>query len=144
MISKFSALPGSVRVVVWLNVIGAILSLIAGIAIMQSGRTSEVLKNLISAFASFLVVMGILQRSKLIRMLVLVLAWIAVVLFGFALVFAFFTVGLAAIVITIPLSFSVVTVWGLRTEEAKSYFRIGVAEDPYVARDWLGNPLEKK
>jgi len=144
MFSKINALPGSVRVVVWLNLIGAVLSLIAGIAIMQSGPASEVIKNIVSALISFLVVLGILQRSKTVRMLVLVLAWIAVVLFGFALVVALFAAGLAAVVIVIPLVVSVVTVWGLRTEEAKSYFRIGVAEDPYVTRDWLGNPLEKK
>jgi len=61
MFSKLNALPGSVRVVVWLNLIGAVLSLIAGIAIMQSGPASEVFKNIISAVISFLVV---LERFK--------------------------------------------------------------------------------
>ena len=144
MLSKIANLPTSVKVVAWLNLIGGGLSLISGLAMLQAGPASEIVKSIGSALISFLVVAGLFQRSKTVRMLVLVFAWIGVIICSFALVLVVFFAGIAGVVILIPLAVSAVTVWGLRTEEAKKYFRLGVSDGPPVTRDWMGNPVAQK
>ena len=132
MFSKIATLPTSVKVVVWLNLISGGLSLISGLAMLQSAPASETAKSLGSALLAVLVVFGILQRSKAVRMLVLAFAWIGVVLFGFALVTTVSFAGMVGILFLIPLAVSAVTVWGLRTEDAKVYFGRSASNEPPI------------
>lgn len=142
MLARISKLPGPLKLVVWINLVGGVIALISGVAEIGSTAGSEVVKGVGSAAISFLIVIGIIQRSRVVRMLVLVLSWLGVVVFGAELVIGLVLGGIAAVMILIPLAISVLTVWGLRAPESKQYFRIGAPDDKRVTRDWMENPIE--
>lgn len=124
MLSKISTLPGPLKAVVWLNIVSALLAAIAGLASLTTAPATEVLSNLGSAVIAALVVVGILQKSKLVRMLVLIFSWIGIVLYAIGFVFGLVMAGLIALFALIPLSIAGVTVWGLMAAPSKRYFGI--------------------
>lgn len=140
MISRINQLPGPLRAVVWLNVILAFITLVAAIAVITSAFT-DALVNIASAAISILVVAGILQRSKVVRTLVLIFAWLGIVFTGFGAIFALFTIGIIAVMAVIPLGINILTVWGLTAASSRRYFGIGQPEPPPLHRDWMGNDM---
>jgi len=72
-----------------------------------------------------LVVVGILQKSKVVRVLVLVCAWLATVSYILGLAVAISALGLIGLIVLIPLALSITTIWGLSTAETKAYFGAG-------------------
>jgi len=131
MISKINALPGPLKAVVWLNLVIAALAGIGGIATLTSPKLMDAIVSLATAGISILVVLGILQRSKLVRMLILIFGWLGIALYGFSGVIAIFTIGLMAVAVLIPLGVNVLTVWGLMAASSREYFS-GGAQAPVV------------
>lgn len=127
MLSKLSSLPGPLKAVVWLNIVVALYTAIVGVATLTSEPYSSVLINLGTAVISGLVVIGILQKSRMIRMLILCFAWLGMVVSGVSLVIAVYLNGLFGVVAIMPLGLNVLTVWGLRAASTKVYFGIGGA-----------------
>lgn len=123
MWSKISRLPGPLKVVVWLNIVAALFAAVSGLATLILAPPVTTLVNFGSAVVSGLIVIGIVQRSKLVRMLVLIFGWLGIVFYSIAFVWALVEIGLIGVMITIPLAISAVTVWGLMATVSKQYFR---------------------
>src|ERR1700685_1610429 len=108
MRSNGIAFPRSLDIVVWLNLASGVLYLVNGLMIVSAGNLAGGLAGLAGCAISFLIVVGILRRSKAVRLLVLILAWIGAVYYGLLFVMAFLLYGLPTIVIAISLAVDVV------------------------------------
>lgn len=119
---RIGDLPTPLKVVVWLNLILAAISLVQTLAYLSSVSVSTNIENVFSVLISILVVIGIIQASRLIRIIVLVCSWIAVIMMSLGLVLVLTQIGLQAVMILLPMSISAVTIWGLSTQRSKAYF----------------------
>jgi len=146
MLSQLNRLPGPLKVVAWLNIVPAILALIGGVALLGEPDRTEAWTSIASGIVSLLIVVGIVKRSKFVRILVLVFSWLGVVFYGVAFVASLFTIGLLAIGALIPITIFVLTIWALRHPSSKQYFWIGLEEPPLLSRnlDWMGRPMENQ
>jgi len=124
MRSNGIAFPRSLDIVVWLNLAAGVLYLVNGLMIFSAGNLAGGFAGLAGCAVSFLIVVGILRRSKAVRLLVLILAWIGAIYYGLLFVMAFLLYGLPAIVIAISLAVDVVTIWGLMNGSSQRYFGI--------------------
>jgi hypothetical protein len=124
MRSNGIAFPRSLDIVVWLNLAAAVLYLVNGLMMFTSANLAGSLTNLAGCAISFLIVVGILRRSKAVRLLVIILAWIGAIYYGLLFVMAFLLYGLPAIVIAVSLAVDLVTIWGLMNASSKRYFGI--------------------
>jgi len=138
MLTKINQLPGPLRAVIWLNIVIGSLALVGGVAILSTDF-SDALVSLASGAISFLIIAGILGRSKVVRTLVLVFAWLGIVIYGAIGIVALFTMGLGAVVAVIPLGINILTVWGITAAPSRQYFGIGTRDPPIMTRDWMGN-----
>jgi len=124
MRSNGIAFPRSLDIVVWLNLAAGVLYLVNGLMMFSSANLAGGLAGLAGCAISFLIVVGILRRSKAVRLLVLILAWIGAIYYGLLFVMAFLLYGLPAMVIAVSLAVDVVTIWGLMNASSKKYFGI--------------------
>lgn len=124
MLKKISRLPRSLKVVVWINIILVVVELVQTAFMAAQGHMDDLMTTILSIVLTILIIGGILQKSRFVRKLVLIVTWIGMVLLGFGLVAGLFTIGLPALVILFPLIIYGVTIWGLTTRQAKRYFRI--------------------
>lgn len=122
IMQRIGDLPTPLKVVVWLNLILAAISLVQTLAYLSSVSVSTNIENVFSVLISILVVIGIIQASRLIRIIVLVCSWIAVIMMSLGLVLVLTQIGLQAVMILLPMSISAVTIWGLSTQRSKAYF----------------------
>jgi hypothetical protein len=116
------AFPRSLDVVVGLNMVSAVLSLVNGVMALFTDNPANGAFQLGSSAISFLIVVGILRRSKAVRLLVLILAWIGAVFYGVVLVAAFLASGTVAILVAISFAIDAVTIWGLTNASSRRYF----------------------
>lgn len=119
---RLSALPTPLKIVVWLNLVLAATSLITWLSEATALPLQGNVQNGLDILLSVLIVIGILQASRLIRIIVLVFSWIAVISTGIAFFFAISQIGLHAAIVLLPFSISAVTIWGLSTQRSKAYF----------------------
>ncbi len=124
MFQHINKLPTSLKVVVWLNLALAAFTAIETIAAIQSTPANSVLTAFLNVAVSVLVAIGIIQRSKLIRIIVLVFSWMWIGLLGLSFVAGLITVGVRAVAILIPICITGVTIWGLSSSDARLYFGI--------------------
>ncbi len=124
MFQHINKLPTSLKVVVWLNLALAAFTAIETIAAIQSTPANSVLTAFLNVAVSVLVAIGIIQRSKLIRIIVLVFSWMWIGLLGLSFVAGLITVGVRAVAILIPICITSVTIWGLSSSDARLYFGI--------------------
>ena len=122
-------MPGPLKAVVGLNLVVGALSLVAGVASLSSGGRDTIV-SLGSAIFSFLVVAGIFARSRFVRSLVLIFAWLGVVAYGVVAVVSLVFLGgldavVASVIALVPASVSALVVWGLQTASSLQYFGIG-------------------
>jgi hypothetical protein len=122
MLNQINRLPVSLKVVVWLNLILAGFTLIQAIAALQTAGSNELIAAFLNSAVSVLVAIGILQKSRIIRIIVLVLSWLSVILLGLSFIAALVTAGIKAVIISIPILITAITIWGLSTKEARLYF----------------------
>ncbi|MGZ0654101.1 hypothetical protein ACWPKS_00685 [Coraliomargarita sp. W4R72] len=115
-------LPMPLTVVVWLNIILAAISIIQSLAYITSVPLSTNIENGFNVLLSILIVIGILQASRLIRIIVLICSWIAVVMIGIGIPFMLMHIGFQTLLALIPFSVSAITIWGLSTRRSKDYF----------------------
>lgn len=123
MIQKYKVLPMSLKVVCWLNLILGTLNLVNFIITIQASTTQTQISNGANIALMFLVVLGILDKSNFIRIIVLVLSWLGLVLGGISSLAAIVSIGLVALLTLIPLIVLGITIWGLSTAEAKAHFQ---------------------
>ena len=124
MLRQFKNLPLSLRIVCWLQFGLSCFSLLGTVQAFAASTPSETLANILGTVLPILVVLGILQRSRFIRKLVLVLTCVGVLFYLLYLLIALITMIREGVLILIPLVISAVTIWGLNAREAKEFFRI--------------------
>jgi CBS domain containing-hemolysin-like protein len=115
-------LPTPLQVVVWLNAALAVVSLLTSLASVSRVPLQMNVQNGFDILLSVLIVIGILQASRLIRIIVLVFSWIAVISCAIAFVFGFVHLGWQTSMLLLPLGISAVTIWGLCERRSKAYF----------------------
>ena len=124
MIDKINALPKPLKIVCWLQLILAAISLVLAIVSITESTGSKAISNVINIVLPILVILGIIQASKFIRMFVLILTWVSVLIYGFLMIAIVATMNLGVIVLIIPLAIGCITIWGLSHREAKEYFGV--------------------
>ena len=124
MFRQFKNLPLSLRIVCWLQFALSCFSLLGTLQAFAASTPSEILANILGTVLPLLVVLGILQRSRFIRMLVLVLTCVGVVFYLLYLLIAMITMTREGLLIFIPLVISGLTIWGLVSHQAREFFRI--------------------
>jgi hypothetical protein len=137
MESKPPQLPGEVTMVAVFNLIAAALALMGGFAVaILAGKMSDVIKYFVYFSLSLFIGIGILQRSRAARMIALILAWPAIILYGMGALLALLELKeiRGFLVLMFLMAIAALTVWGLRTKEAKAYFTFESTEDPYRRR----------
>jgi hypothetical protein len=122
LIARINDLPTPLKVVVWLNIVLGAITLIESLAYMSGNPTSANIENGFSVLISVLIVVGIIQASRFIRIFVLICSWISVIMIGIGLPFLLIHAGAQAILALIPFLVSVVTIWGLSARRSKAYF----------------------
>ncbi len=122
IMDRISDLPTPLKVVTWLNVDLSVITLVQSLAYITSAPLSTSIENGFNFLLCVLIVVGIIQASRLIRIIVLICSWIAAIMIGIGIPFLFMQIGLQAIFAVIPFSVSVITIWGLSTRRSKAYF----------------------
>ena len=119
---RIGSLPTPLKIVVWLNIAVALISTIESLAYVTSVPVSTNIGNAFGILISILIVVGIVQASRFIRIFVLICSWIAAITVGIAIPFALMQIGLQALLGLITFAVSVVTIWGLSARRSKAYF----------------------
>jgi len=124
MREHINALPLPLAVVTWLNV-GLSLLTAVGIAFsLWQGLLIAMPAAIVSLALALLTIGGILKKSRLVRMVILILCWINVPFLSVALIFWLFSAPLLALVAAIRCAIVGVTLWGLMSIDAKEYFDV--------------------
>jgi hypothetical protein len=124
MRSNGVAFPRSLDIVVWLNIAAGALYLADGCMSFSSANLAGGAAGVAGCAASFLIVVGILRRSKAVRFLVLIMAWIGAVYYGLSLVIAFLAKGLLILAIAVSFAVDVLNIWALMNASSRRYFGI--------------------
>ena len=74
-----------------------LISTIESLAYVTSVPVSTNIRNAFGILLSVLIVVGIVQASRLIRIFVLICSWIAAIMVGIAIPFAFMQIALQAL-----------------------------------------------
>jgi hypothetical protein len=128
---KIHNLPKYLKIVLWIQIVCALLIGCGVILYFIEHEKNKSLLRILDVIIPVLAVIGITQKSKFIRMLTLVLSWIAVIssiiLIIASLVFLimdykWITLFVALIPYFITLIIFGVTIWGLTRQESKDYF----------------------
>jgi hypothetical protein len=107
MREHINALPLPLAVVIWLNV-GLSLLTAVGIAFsLWQGLLIDMPAAIVSLALALLTIGGILKKSRLVRMVILILCWINVPFLSVALIFWLFSAPLLALVAAIRCASSV-------------------------------------
>jgi hypothetical protein len=122
IMARINDLPTPLKVVVWLNIALGAITLIESLAYMKNNPTGTNIENGFSVLISVLIVVGIIQASRFIRIFVLICSWISAIMIGIGLPFLLMYAGAQAIMALIPFLVSVVTIWGLSARRSKAYF----------------------
>jgi len=122
ILDRINDLPTPLKVVVWLNLVLAAVSTVESLAYMTSVPLSTNIENAFGILISVLIVVGIMQASRFIRIFVLICSWITAIMLGIAIPFALMHIGLQALLGIITFAVSVVTIWGLSANRSKAYF----------------------
>jgi hypothetical protein len=122
VMDQISELPTPLKVVTYLNIALAAISLVQTLAYIASVPLSTNIENGFSVLLSVLIIIGIIQASRLIRIIVLICSWIAVTMIGISIPVLFMNNGLQSLLALIPFSVNAITIWGLSTARSKAYF----------------------
>lgn len=122
VMDRINELPTPLKVVIWLNIILTAISLVQALAYLTSVPLSTNIENAFNVLISVLIIVGIIQASRLIRIIVLVFSWITVIMIGIGIPILLMHIGLQTLLALIPFSVSAVTIWGLSTSRSKAYF----------------------
>ncbi len=124
MIKTILKLPLPLQVVAWLNFALMVITGITTIGSLQAASRADTIINILSTILYLITVVAILQKSKGVRIFILVFSWINIVLLVPAFLIGLFTIGFAAFFTAIPLLVSGIYVWGLNSKESKYYYGI--------------------
>jgi len=122
-LSPLHRLPYPLRLVVYVQLISAALTLVGTFGSMHGSSSSENVAGFLAVGFSLLVVVGVFGKSRLVRSLALVLAYLAFLQLSFGFVGALFRLGPGACAMLIPMTFLTVTIWGLQARESLQYFK---------------------
>jgi len=122
VIDRISDLPTPLKVATWLNIVLAAIGLLESLASMTSVPLATNIENAFGVLLSAMIVIGILQASRLIRIIVLICSWISVIMIGIGIPFLFMHLGMQTVLALIPFSVSAITIWGLSARRSKAYF----------------------
>ena len=124
MRERINALPFPLALVAWLNIVLGLLATIAIVFSLLQGNLIDSAAGLVSIGSALLTVGGILQKSRIVRKVVLILNWLSVPFLLSQMVVALALAPLVGLVLLIPASVVGVTLWGLMSLEAKEYFEV--------------------
>jgi len=121
---KLGDIPTSLKVVLWLNAILALVTIAQSLAYITTAPLSTNVENGLNVLLSVLIIIGIIQASRLIRIVVLIFSWIAVLMIGIGMILLFADGIFAPQVIwaIIPFAIGIINIWGLCTRRSKIYF----------------------
>ncbi len=124
MISKFKNTPFPLKAVCVVYLCLGVLQLIG--LVFNYGEFAVQNRIVAISYAVFtvLVLLGVMEKSKFIRKLLLVIAWLEVVIPFLILPFLGMIAGLEFFYLAIPFAISVFTIWGFMNRESKHYFGI--------------------
>lgn len=117
VMDRISDLPTPLKVATWANIVLIAISLVEGLASMTSVPLARNIENAYGVLLSAIIVIGILQASRLTRIIALILSWISVIIFGIGI-----PLGMRTILDLIPFSVDAITIWGLSARRSKAYF----------------------
>jgi heme A synthase len=80
MINKIRSLPLPLKIVFWWSIVGEILTILAALVNPKTNPSSSFLLSVVQLILGLLLVVGIIQRSKSVRTLMLVCGWLAGIL----------------------------------------------------------------
>ncbi len=122
LLQTYQSLPTELKIVIWLNIIPSAINLANSLPYLVTAAARDSLQVGMDVLLAILIVVGILQASRLIRIIVLVFSWIAVVSAFIGLIPGILYMGLHALMLLLPITISGITIWGLNTQRAKTYF----------------------
>jgi len=140
MFSRLAALPNSLKVVVWLNIVITILTLVSSVASLVMGQMAFASVYGFSTIITALTAIGILQASRFIRVFVLVVGWINVGMSAVQVMVAISQLEFRQLLPLITLTVNAVVLWGLMTKESKAYFEPKLKEEPPVLKTAFTEP----
>jgi len=140
MFSRLAALPNSLKVVVWLNIVITILTLVSSVASLVIGQMAFASVYGFSTIITALTAIGILQASRFIRVFVLVVGWINVGMSAVQVMVAISQLEFRQLLPLITLTVNAVVLWGLMTKESKAYFEPKLKEEPPVLKTAFTEP----
>lgn len=118
----YRELPVELKIVIWLNIIPSAINLVSSLPHLATAASRDQIQIAMDTLLAILIVVGILQASRFIRIMVLVFSWIAVVSAGIGLIPGMLYMGLGSLMLLLPIAISGTTIWGLNTQRAKTHF----------------------
>lgn len=132
MKGRYSDLPLSLKIACWFHAISAAIQLISLLLVSISGISlQDLIIGIVGSGLSVLFILGVLDKSRFIRMVWLVLSGLTFVWLVPSLVMAAYHIGAGALFMMIPISACAFMIWSLMNRKAKGWFGIGTQpEDP--------------
>jgi len=128
VIEKIKALPAPLKVVCWLQLFLAVVSLLSIVYSITASDGKEDISSLFNIVIPILAVMGIIQASKLIRMLVLIFSILGVIGDIYLMFLIASTKTPEGMMLLFPLVIAsliaCITIWGLTHRKSKDYFGV--------------------
>lgn len=124
MIKTILKLPLPVQVVAWLNFVLMVFTGITTVASIQSVSKGDTIINLLTVALYLVILVAIFQKSKGVRIFILVFSWLNVIVLAPVFIIALFTIGFLAFFTTIPILVSGIIIWGLTSKDGKNYYGI--------------------
>lgn len=124
MIDKINALPKPLKIVCWLQLMLAAITLVSTVYSFTASDGKEAISSVFNIVIPIIAVMGIIQASKLIRMLLLIFTLLGVIGYVYLMILIVSPKDLEGIILIIPLAIACITIWGLSHREAKEYFGV--------------------
>ena len=126
MIKNYQIFPFSLKVVFWLNLLAFHLFTLGGVFTFLTIPLSETISAALNAAFSLIVIVSIFARWNIVRVVVLILAWLSVIAAFFSLIALFGHVGFRVFKYIVPTSIALIapftTIWGLTTIPARRYY----------------------
>jgi hypothetical protein len=124
MFKLLKALPTTLQIVCWINIVPILLIAIGMLLTLIYGSSEGIATNILSMTLQALVVWGVVLKIGWLRVLILVLSWFAAIIYGFAIIVSIMTLSFPNLVGLIPIAIYIVNIWGFTTKEAKKYYGI--------------------
>lgn len=132
MKGRYSDLPLSLKIVCWFHAISAAFQLVSLLIVSISGiNLEDLIIGVVGSGLSVLFILGVLDKSRFIRMVWLVLTGLTIIWLVPSMVMTAYQLGAGALFMMIPISACAFNFWSLMNRKARKWFGVGAQpEDP--------------